>query len=79
MPYHRFKIDQTVMSSTPALSSGRYTILRLLPFVHGEPHYWVKSLADGNESSVSEGQVVPLKGNSLARPPRTDAKPFANA
>jgi hypothetical protein len=57
MAYHRFKIDQTVVSSTPSLPSGRYTILRLLPFVRDEPHYRVRSAYDGHERAVLEGEI----------------------
>jgi hypothetical protein len=57
MRYHRFKIDQTVVPSAPSLPAGRYTILRLLPLVHGEPHYRVMSKDDGRERAVLEGEI----------------------
>jgi hypothetical protein len=57
MRYHRFKIDQTVVPSTSSLPAGRYTILRLLPPVHDEPHYRVISKDDGCERAVLEGEI----------------------
>jgi hypothetical protein len=58
MRYHRFKIDQTVVPSAPTLPAGRYTILRLLPLVQGEPHYRVMSKDDGCERAVLEGEIT---------------------
>jgi hypothetical protein len=60
MRYHRFKIDQTVVPLTPSLPAGRYTIVRLLPLVHGEPHYRVKGKDDGHERAVLEREIRPL-------------------
>ena len=57
MRYHGFKIDQTVVPSTPSLPPGRYTILRLLPLVHGEPHYRVMGKDDGRERAVLEVEI----------------------
>jgi hypothetical protein len=57
MRYHRFKIDQTVVPSTLSLPAGRYTILRLLPLVHGEPHYRLIGKDDGCERAVLEGEI----------------------
>jgi hypothetical protein len=57
MRYHRFKIDQTVVPSMSSLPFGRYTILRLLPLVHGEPHYRVLSRDDGRERAVLEREI----------------------
>jgi hypothetical protein len=57
MRYHRFKIDQTVVSSMPSLPAERYTIVRLLPLVHGEPHYRVMGKNDGRERAVLEGEI----------------------
>jgi len=57
MRYHRFKIDQTVVPSVPTLPSGRYTIIRLLPLVHGEPHYRVMGKDDGRERAVLEAEI----------------------
>jgi hypothetical protein len=74
MRYHRFKIDQTVVPSTPSLPPGRYTILRLLPLVHGEPHYRVMGKDDGRERAVLEAGIR-LPGpvdDRLVHQPTTD-------
>jgi hypothetical protein len=57
MRYHRFKIDQIVVPSMSSLPPGRYIILRLLPLVHGEPHYRVLSKDDGRERAVLEREI----------------------
>jgi hypothetical protein len=57
MPYHRFKIDQTVVSSTPTVPSGRYTILQLVPIEDAGPGYRIRRIADGFECFVLEGQI----------------------
>ena len=69
MRYHRFKIHQTVVPSTSSLPAGRYTILRLLPPVHDEPHYRVISKDDGCVRAVLEGEIrLPdLHAERLAR------------
>ena len=79
MPYHRFKTDQTVVPSTSDLPCGHYRVLRLLPSVHGELHYRIRSVADGHERTVLERQIRPLcsKGDRFALQPQPDAKPPA--
>ena len=79
MPYHRFKTDQTVVPSTSDLPCGHYRVLRLLPSVHGELHYRIRSVADGHERTVLERQIRPLcsKGDRSALQPQPDAKPPA--
>jgi hypothetical protein len=57
MPYHRFKVDQAVLPSTPRLPCECYTIVQLLPLVHGEPHYWVRGTGDGIEMAVLEREI----------------------
>jgi hypothetical protein len=57
MRYHRFKLDQTVVPSMASLPADRYTILRLLPLVHGEPHYRVTGKNDGRERAVLESEI----------------------
>jgi hypothetical protein len=47
MLYHRFKIDQTVVPSTPTIPSGRYTVLRLVPIEDAGPRYRIRRIADG--------------------------------
>ena len=57
MPYHRFKIYQTVVPSTPTVPSGRYIILQLVPIGDAGPRYRIRRIADGSESLVLEGQI----------------------
>jgi hypothetical protein len=57
MPYHRFKIDQTVVPSTPTVTSGRYTILQLVPIGDAGPRYRIRRIADGFECLVLEGEI----------------------
>jgi hypothetical protein len=57
MPYYRFKVDQAVLPSTPHLPCECYTIVQLLPLVHGEPHYWVRGTGDGFETAVLEREI----------------------
>ena len=57
MPYHRFKVDQTVVPSAPTLPFGRYTILRLLPLVNGEPRYRVKGAREAFERAVVQSEI----------------------
>jgi hypothetical protein len=40
-----------------SLPADRYTILRLLPLVHGEPHYRVMGKHDGHERAVLEREI----------------------
>jgi hypothetical protein len=61
MPYHRYKVGQTVVAPSGGrdalLPSGPYTIVRLLPLVDSEPHYRVRSTVDGHERALLEGQI----------------------
>ena len=52
---HRYKSGETVISPSPAVPPGPYVIVRLLPLVHGEPHYRVKSTVDKHERALLEG------------------------
>jgi hypothetical protein len=69
MLYHRFKIDQTVVPSTPTVPSGRYTVLRLVPIEDVGPRYRIRRIADGFESLVLEGQIRLPDANNV-RPER---------
>jgi hypothetical protein len=66
MPYHRYKIDQTVVSSASTVPSGRYTILRLMPVGQAEPRYLIRRIVDGFESLVLEGQIRLLEADKLS-------------
>jgi hypothetical protein len=61
MPYHRFKVGQMVVAPSGGLDAliprGPFVIVRLLPFVNGEPHYQVRSLVDGHQRAVLERQI----------------------
>ncbi len=41
-----------------SVPSGRYTILRLLPLLYGQPRYLVRSAADGHERAVIEAEIM---------------------
>ena len=51
MRAHRFEVGQTVGvvqgSAGPAMPTGRYVVVRLMPSAQGEHHYRVKSATDG--------------------------------
>ena len=61
MRAHRFKLGQTVGiglgSAGPAMPTGRYVVVRLMPSTDGEFHYRVKSATDGREWALAEGQM----------------------
>jgi hypothetical protein len=64
MPYHRFQVGQTVVAPSGVrdalIPPGPYVVVRLMPVEDGEPHYRVKSAADGHERALLEGQMRPL-------------------
>ena len=64
MPCHRFKVGQTVVAPSGVrdalIPRGPYVIVRLLPPIDDEPHYRVKSVADGHERALLESQIRPL-------------------
>jgi hypothetical protein len=61
MPYHRYKVGQTVVAPSGVRDAlipfGPYVIVRLLPLVDREPHYRVRSTVDGHERALLEGQL----------------------
>jgi hypothetical protein len=65
MPYHRFKIDQTVVPSAPTVPSGRYSILQLMPIRDSGPRYQIRPIADAFESWVLEEQIRLPDANKL--------------
>ena len=64
MPYHRFKVGQTVVAPSGVRDAlvprGPYLIVRLLPLIDDEPHYRVKSAVDGHERALLESQIRPV-------------------
>jgi hypothetical protein len=72
MPYHRFKLGQTV--ETPCdgphalIPRGPHIVVRLLPLVGDELQYRIRSAVDGVERVVVESQVRRVEG--LPRPRR---------
>ncbi len=60
MPTHRFKVGQRVASHSPHVPPGPYVIVALLPLVGGQPHYRVRSTADGHQRALLEVQLTPL-------------------
>jgi hypothetical protein len=71
MPYHRFKVGQTVAAYSGGLSGvrrrGPLLIVRLLPLVDDEPPYIVRSTEDGLERVVLEGQIRPAPSGATDR------------
>jgi hypothetical protein len=61
MPYHRYKVGQTVEApfsgSNALIPRGPLVIVRLMPLVAGEPQYRVRSTADGLVRAVLESQI----------------------
>ena len=61
MPYHRFKLGQTVEThdgaAPAAIPRGPHTVVQLLPSAAGELQYRIRSAADGVERVVVESQV----------------------
>jgi hypothetical protein len=57
LSYHRFKIAQTVTSTTPDMPPGPFVIVRLLPRVGGEPRYRLMSTIDGHQRVMLESQI----------------------
>jgi hypothetical protein len=65
MPYHRFKLGQTV-ETTDGETHAPHTVVQLLPSVGGQLQYLIRSAADGVERVVVESQVRRVK--ELQRP-----------
>jgi hypothetical protein len=58
MPYHRYKLGQTVEALPGAMiPRGPFVIVRLLPLAGGEPQYRLRSTIDGIERVVLESQI----------------------
>ena len=62
MPYHRFKVGQTVVAPSDGpdalIPRGLHDIVRLLPLIGREAQYRVRSVADGLERVVLESQIT---------------------
>ncbi len=56
MPYHHFKIGQTVTAHGVGIPTGPYVVTRLLPAVGKDPSYRVKS-ENGIERALLEPQM----------------------
>lgn len=58
---HKFEIGETVEfspgGSYPPTARGRYVVLRQLPSEGVDYQYRIKSVADGQERMVREGQL----------------------
>jgi hypothetical protein len=68
MPYHRYKLGQTVEALPGALiPRGPFVIVRLLPLAGGEPQYRVRSTADGIERVVLESQIRRVETSARRR------------
>jgi hypothetical protein len=75
MVYHRYKVGQRVTAASgrdALLPSGPYVIVRLMPLVGHEPHYRVKSVVDGHERALLEGQLRLVVQRPKTREAATD-------
>jgi hypothetical protein len=61
MPYHRFKVGQTVVAPSEGrdlhIPRGPLVVVRLLPVANGEPQYRVHSADEGHDWVVLERQI----------------------
>ena len=73
VPYHRFKVGQTVAAPSGGphalIPRGVHLILRLLPRYDGEAQYRILSKIDGHERVVLESQIVPIEEPPKASDP----------
>ena len=75
VPYHRFKVGQTVVAPiTSGLSAmiprGQHLIVRLLPVSGRDPQYRIRSNVDGLDRVVTESQIrLADQQPSIAEPP----------
>ena len=60
MPYHRFKIGQTVTSPSIDAVVGPFVVARLLPCAGDEPSYRVTK-PNGTEWELRESQIRPMR------------------
>jgi hypothetical protein len=76
MPYHRFKVGQTVVAPSEGrdlhIPRGPLVVVRLLPLVDGEPQYRVRSEAEGHDWVVLERQIRLVEEE---RPPQKPPPP----
>jgi hypothetical protein len=57
---HKFKAGQTVAVAPRRynpLIGGRFTVVRILPTERGSNQYRIRSVADGHERVVMEGEI----------------------
>jgi hypothetical protein len=61
MSQHRYKVGQFVDFAPSKLNlpatSGKYTIVKLMPPEHGQPQYRIKSSSEPFERVASESQL----------------------
>jgi len=58
VPYHRFKIGQTVTAPSPSGRAVSYVIMRLLPALDSKLRYWARSVVDGHERPIPESDIT---------------------
>jgi hypothetical protein len=67
VPYHRFKVGQTVVAP---IISGPSAIVRLLPVSGRDPQYQIRSSVDCHDRVVTESQIrLADQQPSIAEPP----------
>ena len=79
MPYHRFKVGQTVVAPfggpDALIPHGPLVVVRLLPLVDSEPQYRVRSEADGLDRVVLERQIKLMEGERPVKPESPRPRP----
>ncbi len=59
MTARKFKVGQRVsLVQTRGRSTDTFEIVRVLPFEYGSHHYRIKSVSDGHERAVGEGELI---------------------
>jgi hypothetical protein len=75
VPYHRFRVGQTVVAPTISgpsamIPRGQHLIVRLLPVSGRDPQYRIRSSVDGHDRVVKESQIrLADQQPSIAEPP----------
>jgi hypothetical protein len=59
MTSRKFKIGQRVsLAQARGRSRDTFEIVRVLPFECGSHHYRIRSVADGHERAVGDGELI---------------------
>jgi len=59
MTARKFTVGQRVLLVQPrGRSNNTFEIVRVLPFEYGSHHYRIRSVSDGHERAVGEGELI---------------------